>query len=175
MNAQSDRGHHSSQGTSSGRMQQRREASDVSVEALDLADSKGATDRGSVSSFSNTSRSAESPLPAIPYIPQLATSKDSIAMHPPSLVSPGPTFSSFGTHHTSSSSAPSYARRVARRPYSLPPTPNNSSHGRSSRGRPGYQHRQSRQGPYIVDPDVHPSTDEVDVSNFPKWSGARLV
>jgi hypothetical protein len=26
------------------------------------------------------------------------------------------------------------------------------------------------QDPYIVDPDVHPSPDEIDVSNFPKWS-----
>ncbi|KAF9532196.1 hypothetical protein CPB83DRAFT_663689 [Crepidotus variabilis] len=197
----SDQGHQSGSqpGTSSGHRQQqyqqqrRREASEVSVEALDLAD------------YAKTlrARQTEDPYPPFPsqfhqperepqahyppssfpntYLPQLAHSRDSLAMHPPSLVSRGPTLSSATTNHTGSSSAPSFAQRAARRPYSLPATPKNSSQGsHSSRGqggprqsplhRPGQLHPSGVGGPYIVDPTLNPSSDEIDISNFPKWS-----
>lgn len=175
MNTISDQAHSVSlQGTSSSRRQQRREASDVSVEALDLAD------------YATTLRirQAEDPYPpfpsrlaqprphyphSLPYIPQLATSGDSIATHPPSLISQGPTASFLGTHNTPSSSPPSHARRATRRPYSLPPASQTLSH--SARSRLDNQPRYPPQGqdPYVVDTDIHPS-DEIDVSNFPKWS-----
>lgn len=151
--------------------QRRREASEVSVEALDLAD------------YARTlrTRQAEDPYPAFPSqiqqqahyppssfppIPQLTRSRDSLAPHPPSLVSHG-TLSSNGTHHTSASLAPSRARHATRRPFSLPATPHNSSQASSSRVR--LEHAQ-RGPPYIMDPTVNFSSDEIDISNFPKWS-----
>jgi len=140
--------------------QQRREASEVSVEALDLAD------------YARTLRvrQAEDPYPPFPsritqqnsYPPSsfpallpLVHSRSSLAQ-PPSLVSRGPTLSSTTTHHTSSS-----GRQPGRRPFSMPVTPLPSSHAGSSRHR----------GPYIVEAESHPTpSEEIDISRFPKWS-----
>lgn len=140
--------------------QQRREASEVSVEALDLAD------------YARTLRvrQAEDPYPpfpsqitqpnshppsSFPALLPLVQSRNSL-VQPPSLVSRGPTLSSDTTHHTSSS-----GRQPGRRPFSMPVTPVPSSHASPSRHR----------GPYIVEAESHTaSSEEIDISRFPKWS-----
>jgi hypothetical protein len=140
--------------------QRRREASEVSVEALDLAD------------YARTLRvrQAEDPYPpfpsqitqpnshppsSFPALLPLVQSRSSLAQ-PPSLVSRGPTLSSNSTHHTSSS-----GRQPGRRPFSMPVTPLPSSHASSSRHR----------GPYIVEAEPHPTpSEEIDISRFPRWS-----
>ncbi|KAF8969705.1 hypothetical protein BDZ97DRAFT_1794745 [Flammula alnicola] len=146
--------------------QQRREGSDASVEALDLAD------------YARTlrMRQAEDPYPPFPsqlrqqntrppssfpvLVPSL-NSRDSLAIPPPSLVSRGLTLSSNATHQTISS-----APRSTRRPFSIPATPGplSTSYASSSRG-------PLHPGPYIVEPDTHPApSEEIDISRFPKWS-----
>ncbi|PPR01084.1 hypothetical protein CVT26_015990 [Gymnopilus dilepis] len=164
-----------SRGTSPHR-QQRREASDVSVEALDLAD------------YARTlrARQAEDPYPAFfppsqfrqeshppssfPALPPAHrnSSRTSFGSQPPSLVSRGGTLSSSATHHTAAS-VPSRGRHSSRRPFSMPTTPHASAHGSSSRLQypPSSVHR----GPHIVEPEDYASpSDEIDVSHFPKWS-----
>ncbi|TFK42285.1 hypothetical protein BDQ12DRAFT_675945 [Crucibulum laeve] len=82
------------------------------------------------------------------------------SLHPPSLVSRGPTLSS-QSHATHSS------RGCVRRPFSLPPPASSSGHGSKSK---------KGKGPYIADPslDIHSNLytndSEIDISQFPKWS-----
>ncbi|KAF9558013.1 hypothetical protein CPC08DRAFT_709944, partial [Agrocybe pediades] len=150
----------------SSRRQQRREASEVSVEALDLAD------------YARTlrARQAEDPYPPFPsqvrrdeYPPSSflpvpvasQASRDSASrLTPPSLVSRGPTLSSHA-----SSSTPSRGRR-SRRTFSVPVTPLPSAHASSSRVH--FDPTSSNRGPYIVEPGI--SSQELDISHFPKWS-----
>ncbi|KJA27003.1 hypothetical protein HYPSUDRAFT_63266 [Hypholoma sublateritium FD-334 SS-4] len=137
----------------------RREASDSSVEALDLAD------------YARTLRlrQAEDPYPAFPShiipenhapssFPSLIPGASSID-YLPSLVSRGPTLSSSATHNTFTTTP-----RSSRRHFSLPPAPPVASYANSSRPYPNH-------GPYIRDQyEQAASTDEIDISRFPKWS-----
>lgn len=170
-NGLSDQGH-SRSFMPSGYRQQRREASEVSVEALDLADyARTLRTRQAGDHYPPFPSSIVEPKPHYPpsaslYIPQPGTSRTSIAIHPPSLVSQGQTSSS---PQITPSSAPSHSRRTAPRPYSLPPTPNNSSQ-RNGSARGGLNRNRQDQDPYIVDTDGYPSPDEIDISRFPKWS-----
>ncbi|KDR73614.1 hypothetical protein GALMADRAFT_251356 [Galerina marginata CBS 339.88] len=159
-----------SHGTSPHR-QQRREASEVSVEALDLADYARTLRLRQAEDpyppFPSQIRPESHPPSAFPGIPMTSwNSRSSLPMQPPSLVSRGTTLSSNTTHHTTYSN-PSRGRQSSRRPYSVPTPLPSSSHASSSRVQlpPPSAHR----GPYIVDPDIH-SADEIDISHFPKWS-----
>ncbi|KAF8077754.1 hypothetical protein FPV67DRAFT_1462886 [Lyophyllum atratum] len=122
---------------------QRREGSDVSVEALDLAD------------YSRTLRAHqhEDPYPAYPAYPPSSlrplASRDSL--QPPSLVSRGGTASS--NTHTSSP-------RSRHRPFSLPPP---SRHTTASSRNPN-------NSPYRVEPQLQSHDSEIDISHFPAWS-----
>ncbi|KAF9053048.1 hypothetical protein BJ165DRAFT_1400404 [Panaeolus papilionaceus] len=149
----------------------RREASDVSVEALDLADyartlrARQAEDP--YPAFPSQLRQVQYPPSSYPARPQLAGSRDSLEQHPPSLVSRGPTLSSTSTHHTLSSNPPSQGRRTTRRPFSLPNTPV-ASQASSSRG---HLPPSSYKTPRIFEAGAqHASSDEIDISSFPKWS-----
>ncbi|PPQ63269.1 hypothetical protein CVT24_006794 [Panaeolus cyanescens] len=149
----------------------RREASDVSVEALDLADyartlrARQAEDP--YPAFPSQLRQVHHPPSSYPTRPHPVGSRDSFEQHPPSLVSRGPTLSSTSTHHTLSSNPPSQGRRTTRRPFSLPNTPV-ASQASSSRG---HLPPSSYKNPRIFEAGGHPtSSDEIDISNFPKWS-----
>ncbi|PPQ91434.1 hypothetical protein CVT25_014322 [Psilocybe cyanescens] len=174
-----------SHGTSPHRQQQqRRQASDVSVEALDLADyartlrTRQAEDP--YPPFPSQIRQGQGqgqenrPLSSFPAFPQPSTnSRDTLRTNAPSPVSRGPTLSSLTTHHTSLSSVPSRGRHSSRRPFSLPVTPTPfppSSHPSSSRGHIANSYA-PHSSPYIADPDNRAaSSQEIDISNFPKWS-----
>ncbi|KAH9484387.1 hypothetical protein JR316_0003868 [Psilocybe cubensis] len=174
------------------RQQQRREPSDVSVEALDLAD------------YARTLRSRQAEDPYPPFLPSLSQeheqdaiqeqarhavslssfpafprpsatnsrdthshSRSNVHMHPPSVVSRGPTLSSNATQHTHTTlSSTSHApRRATHRPFSLP-----SSSARSAQSHAG----SSRRHMYIADgaPPARPmeEEEEIDISRFPRWS-----
>lgn len=144
--------------------QSRREASDVSVEALDLAD------------YARTLRirQAEDPYPPFPSeirqqnsnapssFPLLipgAVSSDYLPLATPPLVSRGPTLSSNTTHHSYS-----FTPRSLRRPFSLPPVPLSSPYAGSS-----LAHLNG--GPGVHYPNSHLASSEgIDISRFPKWS-----
>lgn len=139
---------------------QRREASEASIEALDLAD-YARTLRARQPEETNPhlqSQITQDHFPSYPpgsFIPEARDSRDSLS--PPSLVSRGATLSSNGTYSTS---------RGGRRPFSLP-TPNPSNYALHSSSRS--HHPQPR----IVDPQptypgINPS--EVDIAQFPAWS-----
>ena len=140
--------------------QRRREASEVSVEALDLADyARTLRVRQAEDPYppfpSQITQSNSHPPSSFPALLPLVQSRSSLAQ-PPSLVSRGPTLSSNSTHYTSSS-----GRQPGRRPFSMPVTPLPSSHASSSR----------HMGPYIVEAESHPtSSEEIDMSRFPRWS-----
>ncbi|KAJ3567721.1 hypothetical protein NP233_g6176 [Leucocoprinus birnbaumii] len=138
----------------------RREASEASVEALDLADyARTLRTRPPGDPYPDFPSSSQTQLPRndfpsyppVSFVPEARVSRDSLS--PPSLVSRGATLSSSGTHSTS---------RGGRRPFSLP-TPNSSNPALHSH----------RIQPRIVEPQptypgIHPP--EIDVSQFPAWS-----
>jgi len=151
----------------------RREASDVSVDALDLAD------------YSKTlrARQAEDPYPAFPPHPQsqpvsgrmpAAASYDSLVT-PPTLASSGPSSASHPTHrrnaeHVSRQSTSFHGQYPSRRPFSMPSTPLASSHDHGSRGQPPPSSFPQRPL-YSSSNEAHrPPPTEVDISSFPKWS-----
>ncbi|KAF9014113.1 hypothetical protein BDQ17DRAFT_1230821 [Cyathus striatus] len=120
----------------------RREASDISVEDLDLAD------------YARRLRSQENedPYPSFPssrHEPFPFHCRDSLQL--PSLVSRGPTLSSHA--HSTPITSP------RQESYSLPPTAYHSTQARS----PAHS-----VDPYIVSPST--ANSEVDVSQFPPWS-----
>lgn len=126
--------------------QQRREPSDVSVEALDLAD------------YAMTLRPNRTHENDQHYSNEMyPLSRDSMA--PPSLTSHGETLSSMS--HSTRSAYPS------RRPFSLPPQSSSSTHPTS-----GLSHRYPTFGnPRIPSPRIQTNTDsDIDVSQFPAWS-----
>jgi hypothetical protein len=130
-----------------GSQRQRREASDASVEALDLAD------------YARKLRvhQAEDPYPTFnPYISYPPSSMRPLAsrdsLQPPSLFSRGETVSS-NTH-----SSTSRTRNSPRRPFSLPPPSSRSSAA----------HR-ANHSPYLAGPQIQ-SQEEMDLSHFPPWS-----
>lgn len=128
----------------------RRESSDVSVEALDLADYARTLRRNPISQPHFR--------PNDPYLhsPQAIRPFSQESLHSPSLMSPG------GTLSTASSS-----RSPALRPYSLPPlseVPHSFNHGYSP------QNETAMPGDYR---SPHPQQDqetEVDIGNFPAFS-----
>ena len=132
----------------------RREPSDVSVEALDLADyartlhaRQGTTDRYPPFPFH------ESNTPSSP--PHRLASPDSFP--PLSLVSRGATRSSQSHAHSSTSRT----SRASHRPFSLPPPPVRPIlHPDHSLNRP--------RGPHS--PPLSEAEPEIDVSQFPAWS-----
>ncbi len=138
---------------------QRRETSESSIEALDLADYartlrvRPADDPYPVfQGPAGPSHLQDHHFPSYPpgsYIPNTFHSQNSLS--PPSLVSRIPTLSSNATHSTS--------RSGGRRPFSLP-TPNSSNYALHSTGRILYQPQ-----PRIADPQ-----SEVDIAHFPAWS-----
>ncbi|KAG9226184.1 hypothetical protein CCMSSC00406_0005095 [Pleurotus cornucopiae] len=130
----------------------RREPSDVSIEALDLAD------------YARTLQQPHQPYPAF-YPPSphaLASRTDSPSL--PSLTSRVGTLSSNSRTHESSSS-----RYPTRRPFSLPSAP--SPHHRQS---PLYASQRPIQFPDDPNgqysPHINPSSAEIDISQFPRWS-----
>ncbi|KAF9477532.1 hypothetical protein BDN70DRAFT_881102 [Pholiota conissans] len=145
--------------------QAQREASDVSVEALDLAD------------YSRTLRARQAEDPYPPFPSQLRQSSNApssfpslipgagttdflpLSMPVPSLVSRGPTLSSSPTHRTFSSTP-----RSVRRPFSLPPAPLFGSQAISSRAR----FNGAPTLPYSNPQNA--SSEGIDISHFPKWS-----
>jgi len=144
-----------------------REASDVSVDALDLAD------------YSKTlrARQAEDPYPAFPSHLQsqpdsggipAAASYDSLAA-PPTLASTRPSSSSHPTHGTRQSNS-FHGQYPSRRPFSMPSTPLASSRGHSSRGQPSPSSFPQRPLYNGSNEDHPPPPTEVDISSFPKWS-----
>lgn len=141
----------------------RREASDSSVEALDLAD------------YARTLRlrQTEDPYPAFPshirpdghapsVFPSLipgASSTDYLPVSVPSLISRGPTLSSSATHNTFTTTP-----RSSQRHFSLPLAPIGGFYANSSG--PYLNH-----GPRVRDQyDQAAPTDDIDISRFPKWS-----
>ncbi|KXN80986.1 hypothetical protein AN958_06498 [Leucoagaricus sp. SymC.cos] len=145
---------------------QRREASEASIEALDLADyartlqTRQPEDPYPASQQERypQSQHTQDHFPSYPpgsFIPEARGSRDSLS--PPSLVSRGVTSSSTGTTSTS---------RGGRRPFSLP-TPNSSQYALHSSS------RSHRPQPRIVEPrPTYPGTNpsEIDISQFPAWS-----
>ncbi|KAJ7097788.1 hypothetical protein B0H15DRAFT_901569 [Mycena belliarum] len=138
----------------------RREASEVSVEALDLAD------------YAMTLRARQ----ADPFqghygrdmYPPSPPANRPLAVRPPSVVSRMDTLSS-NTHASSSR-----GRRQARRPFSLPPPSihSHSSHPHSSSPRSANSHNY----PYLHNPSLpprqapHSSEPDIDTAHFPAWS-----
>ncbi|KAF5358551.1 hypothetical protein D9756_001306 [Leucocoprinus leucothites] len=142
---------------------QRREASEASIEALDLADyARTLRTRqpgdpypdiqdGALFSRPQHTQDSFQSYPPVSFVPQARASRDSLS--PPSLVSRGATLSSNGTHSTS---------RGGRRPFSLP-TPNSSTHAL----------RSHYPQPRIVEPQpTYPGAppSEIDIAQFPAWS-----
>ncbi|KAF7294813.1 hypothetical protein MIND_01019000 [Mycena indigotica] len=139
----------------------RREASEVSVEALDLADYAMTLRAHQNNAYQSTSREM--------FYPPSPPAQRPFANRPPSTMSRMDTLSS-NTH-----SSPGRGRNTSRRPFSLPPP---SAHSHSSRHsqptspRSGnsrnnvYMHNSnsaSRQNPRSSDP-------EIDIAQFPAWS-----
>jgi hypothetical protein len=144
---------------------QGQEASEASIEALDLADyartlrSRQPEEiRTELQQTQFSPQNTQDNFPSYPpasVIPELRASLDSLS--PPSLVSRGATHSSSGTHLTS---------RGGRRPFSLP-TPNSSNYALNSSSRS--HHPQPRiADPQATYPGINPS--EADISQFPAWS-----
>src|ERR1700722_3865679 len=126
--------------------QQRREPSDVSVEALDLADYARTLPQRTADpyfAYNPHDNYTQTPLPLRPL-----NSRDSL--HPPSLISGGGTSSQ--SHPSSRTS------RTSRRPFSLPPPARHLD--RSPFGR---THDYPASKPQFAEP-------EVDISQFPSWS-----
>lgn len=134
----------------------RRETSESSIEALDLADyARTLHTRPADDPYSAFQRPGPShfqdQFPSYPpgsYIPNALDSRDSLSL--PSLVSRIPTLTSNATHSTS---------RASRRPFSLP-TPSSSSRALHS----SMNHIHQPQ-PHIPDPQ-----SEIDIAHFPAWS-----
>jgi len=168
--SKTEQGHDEHQFPGASLHRQRREASEVSVEALDLADYartlrvRQAEDP--YPPFQSSIRQDHYPPSSFPIasVQSQASQDSSSRLHPPSLVSRGPTLSSLATHHTSSST-PSRGRR-SRRTFSVPVTPLASAHPSSSRVH--FDPTSSNRGPFIVEPDNQ--SQEIDISHFPKWS-----
>lgn len=122
--------------------QQRREGSDVSVEALDLAD------------YSRTLHARESVDPYPPFNSQPSFPLRALASRDSTQPTRVPTITSNAT------SFPSSSRNTSRRPFSLPPP---SAHGNNtflSRSR----------SPQLAQPQAQSVESEIDVSRFPVWS-----
>ncbi|GLB34761.1 hypothetical protein LshimejAT787_0203260 [Lyophyllum shimeji] len=123
---------------------QRREGSDVSVEALDLAD-YSRTLHAQINADPYPVYPPFSPSPLRPL-----ASRDSL--QPSSLVSRGGT--------TSSSARTSFSRTPRHRPFSLPPPSRNTSAGS----------RHPNHFPYRAEPRIQSHDSEIDISHFPAWS-----
>ena len=142
----------------SSRYNRRREPSDVSVEALDLADYAMTLPRGANRPYNNSySFMPNEPYPRSPRaIQPFIQSGDSL--HPPSLTSPGDTLST----------ATSASRSPRDRPWSLPPRPYDP-HLSSQRSVPrivNHDNYLPPDGPY-----VHQDQDtEIDIGRFPPFA-----
>ena len=130
--------------------QQRREPSDVSVEALDLADYARTLPQRTVDpypAFYPHDIYTPAPTPLRPLV-----SRDSL--HPPSLISRGGTATASTQSHPSSRTS-----HTSRRPFSLPPPARH----------PGHIYNNSNNNiNFPTEPQVAQS--EVDISQFPSWS-----
>ncbi|KAJ7621621.1 hypothetical protein DFH06DRAFT_1233100 [Mycena polygramma] len=138
-------------------MPRRREASEVSVEALDLAD------------YARTLRAHQ----ATPYQGQYGRD-----MYPPSpppnrpLARPPTVVSRMDTLSSNTHSSPSRARNPPRRPFSLPPPSiqshsSRNSHPRSAKSpRSANSHRPSSN----LSPKARSTEPEIDIGHFPAWS-----
>ncbi|TFK72746.1 hypothetical protein BDN72DRAFT_869398 [Pluteus cervinus] len=150
-----------------------REASDVSVEALDLADYARTLQRR------QEAAAAVDPYPApypAHYPPDLHPPPGSqFPPSPPRSYQPPSTMASRAPTRSSNSHASSSRSRMPpRRPISLPPPSIHASSSRTSLpSRASHQSRQSRQSrqtpPVFQEP---PDDAEIDVSQFPAWSRA---
>ncbi|KDQ60935.1 hypothetical protein JAAARDRAFT_45655 [Jaapia argillacea MUCL 33604] len=156
--------------------QQRREPSDVSVEALDLADYAMTLDHRQHQQLQPhyaPFRPPEYP-PSPPALRPLA-SPDSIQV--PSLVSdPTGSSSSHTTHSFASHSGQSRGRGTPRRPFSLPPPRSHNSFSPSPHLEPqytyDYPHSSNHDYPGVPIGGRFPPNppDEIDISQFPAWS-----
>lgn len=141
---------------------ERSEPSDVSVEALDLADYartlRTRTNNNPLNSYGYDApafRAFDNYPPTPPPVRPLA-SRDSL----PSLISPS---ASSSRSHTSSVRTPTPHRR----PYSLPPPTSFPHHPLRSFN--SHSSRTTRQGP-TQHPDIADAQTEIDIANFPAFS-----
>ncbi|KAF7305052.1 hypothetical protein MKEN_01220200 [Mycena kentingensis (nom. inval.)] len=142
----------------------RREASEVSVEALDLADYAMTLRGHQTNAYQGASREV--------FYPPSPPAQRPLAHRPPSAMSRMDTLSS-NTHSSSARGG----RNTTRRPFSLPPPSvqsHNSRHSQPTSPRSANSHNRanypymhntgsSRQNPRMSDP-------EIDIANFPAWS-----
>ena len=129
-------------------VERRHEPSDVSVEALDLADYARTLNRNN--HFDDHNAQQPSFRPYDPYPPSPRSNRPlarTDSLNPPSL--------------TSASSSQSY-RSPMRRPFSLPPP---SSYPGNSRGTYSSQASRARHDQHIVNPE-----SEIDIAQFPSFS-----
>ncbi|KAI0934764.1 hypothetical protein AcV5_006504 [Taiwanofungus camphoratus] len=136
--------------------EQRREPSDASVEALDLADYSATLTRNNGNIHRPLPFHAYDPYPPSP--PPLRPLASSESLHPPSLVSP----SASSLHSLASSTS----RAPIRRPFSLPAP---SYPQRSLQSHPPLSnHTHAWPEPRIQSPD----NDEIDIAHFPSFTHA---
>ncbi|RPD66405.1 hypothetical protein L226DRAFT_500757 [Lentinus tigrinus ALCF2SS1-7] len=132
-------------------VERRREPSDVSVEALDLADYARTLNRNNHRPFQQPPFQAYDAYPPSPQSGRPLARMDSLS--PPSLTS-----ASASSSQSFSVAQPSPMRR----PFSLPPP---SSFPAQSRGSHPSSHSRARQEPQVASPDA-----EFDISQFPSFT-----